>query len=292
MWPHGYNVRIIKDSTNPVGNRLTTFELTYPRFIHAETLTHREFSRNSSSSRAIPTKRLMDKIKDTPALPVWWGRNQKGMQAEKELDPEEIREAKQIWLDARDYCLEAADRLHELGLHKQIANRLIEPWMFITVLVSSTNYANWYALRDTWEDGKPPGPAQPEIAWIARAMRRLQELHKPHPMTPGQWHLPLVELEDESSELYVPPEDLATVCEDPVVGLKKIATARCARVSYLTHEGIRDFKRDLELHDHLISSGHWSPTEHVAQALDSAVQSGNFVGWKQYRKEFDNEYVQ
>lgn len=224
-------------------------------------------------------------------MPVWWGRNQKGMQAEEELDLDEIREARQIWLDARDYALDSAERLMELGLHKQIANRLIEPWMFITVLVSATNYENWFKLRDTWEPGKPPGPAQPEIAWVAAAMRALYDLNKPHRLSFGQWHLPLVELEDESSELFVPPGELAAVCTDPVVGLKKISTARCARVSYLTHDGVRDFRKDLELHDYLAESMHWSPTEHVAQALDAPARFGNFVGWKQYRKEFDNEYV-
>jgi len=291
MWPNGYNVKIIKDSINTAGNRLTTFELTYPRFVHAELLTHRDFSRSSSSSRAIPTTKLVDRIRETPAMPVWWGKNQKGMQAEKEIDPDDMREVKKVWLDTRDYCLEMAERLRDMGLHKQIANRIIEPWMFITVLVSATNYENWFHLRDTWDPGKPPGPAQPEIAWVASAMRTLYNHSKPAQLRFGQWHLPLVELEDESSELYVPPDELAAVCEDPVVGLKKVSTARCARVSYLTHDGVRDFRRDLELHDHLISSKHWSPTEHIAQALDSPTRFGNFVGWKQYRKEFDNEYV-
>src|SRR4051812_43727861 len=128
-----YQTRILRDSIAPCGRRLTTWELTYPRFVHAELMTHRMFSRNSASSRAIPTEKLMARVREDPALPVWWGRNQAGMQADGELGDEPRAAAQHLWLKARDQMLEMVERLSAVGLHKQITNRLIEPWMFITV---------------------------------------------------------------------------------------------------------------------------------------------------------------
>lgn len=278
-----YSAKIIKDSINPVGNRITTFELTYPRFVHAELMTHRLFSRNSASSRALPTAKLLDQIENNPVMPKWWGANQSGMQAKAEVAQDVILPVMQQWLAARDEAVKAAKALHELGLHKQIANRVLEPWMFITVIVTATEWDNWYYLRDSEF-------AQPEIAWVAREMRKCHEESTPVPIHPGDWHLPYVELSDRDSPLYVDVMEAEVKGEDVWETLVKIATARCARVSYLTHDGKRDYSKDIELHDKCRDNGHWSAFEHCAEAMPTSTQSGNFWGWTQYRKTFKNEH--
>lgn len=274
-----YSARILKDSIGPSNKRLTTWELTYPRFVHAELMTHRLFSRNSASSRAIPTAKLMERVREDPALPQWWGKNQSGMQANEELDGPARTEAERLWLAARDHMLAAAEQLGKIGLHKQLANRLIEPWMFITVLVSATEYSNWFHLRNH-------RMAQPEIAWVAKAMWQQYNEHQPRRVAFGTWHLPLFDEDTEG-----PLDTNAAIAR-----AQKVSTGRCARVSYLTHEGIRDPDKDIELHDRLCAGpltgepGHWSPFEHVAMALSEPTRSGNFFGWAQYRKEFEAEH--
>lgn len=285
MAEHDYGVRILKDSVNIVDDRITTWELTYPRFVHAELMTHRMFSRNAASSRAIPTAKLMERIERSPVMPKWWGKNQSGMQAREELPPDDLNRARELWLFGRDQALAIARELHKVGLHKQIANRVLEPWMFITVIVTATEFDNWFFLRDTWPEGEPPGPAQPELAWVAREMRRARAASTPTLLKPGQWHLPLVELVDASDPLYVAREEAPALMD-----VVKISAARCARVSYLTHDGARDLSADLQLHDRLSGNGHWSPFEHPAQAMEAHVRSGNFIGWRQYRKFFENEH--
>lgn len=297
-----YGVKILLDSISPAGRRLTTWELSYPRFVHAELMTHRLFSRNSASSRAIPNEKLRQRVRDTPAMPVWWGKNQAGMQAREELIdfplpdhsqnpsmyPYIVRcprsAAEQEWLRARDLMLEASERLSNLGLHKQLCNRLIEPWMHITVIVSATNFENWFYLRDHPD-------AQPEIAWVAKEMHRLYRENVPQKLPVGYWHMPLLRSEDWSDAV-----PLAGV-DGRVAVLKKVSVGRCARVSYLTHDGKRDLAEDVKLHDKLIAGMethepiHVSPFEHVAQALaDPDEPSGNFRGWGQYRKSFAHEH--
>jgi thymidylate synthase ThyX len=240
-------------------------------------MTHRLFSRNSASSRAIPVKKMLDMIKSDPVLPKWWGKNQSGMQAKEELDLETQKKAIEVWLKGRDRAVETVEELLALNVHKQIANRIVEPWMFITVIVSATEFDNWDALR-----AHPD--AQPEIGWVAQDMLRERALSTPKKLLAGSWHLPLIS-DEEYEEIYNENPD------DYEERLKKISTGRVARVSYLTHDGRRDYNEDISLHDKLSSSNHWSPFEHVAQALDEPLWIGNFVGFKQYRKEFANEHV-
>lgn len=269
-----YAVKILKDSIAPSGIRLTTWELTYPRMVHAELMTHRLFSRNSASSRAIPNEKLRKRVQEDPVLPLWWGKNQTGMQAREELTGLHLERAKEVWLKARDMMLEASEVLgsSEVGLHKQLANRLIEPWMFITVILSSTELDNWFHLRDHPD-------AQPEIAWVAREMRQQYGHATPTVLAEGEWHLPLIHDEDR------------VALAGGVGTLRKVSVGRCARVSYLTHDGHRDLEEDVRLHDRLVTSGHWSPFEHVAQALSEPTRHGNFRGWYQYRKEFPTEHA-
>ena len=279
-----YNVSIVADSVNDAGDRITTYELTYPRFVHAQFMTHRLFSRNASSSRAIPTKRLLAKIEYDPVMPLEWGQNQRGMQATEVLSEDDAIVAEDLWIAARDAALYYARQLDELGVHKQIVNRLVEPWMYITVLCTATEYDNWWHLRG--ED------AQPEIAWVASQMKELAKASTPVYMPVGAWHLPLVEQVDKNSPLYISHEEkqeLGRETGDPWI-VPKICVARCARVSYLTHDGERDLRKDLELFDRLATSGHWSPFEHAASACSTSIRWGNFFGWKQYRKYFASEH--
>lgn len=265
-----YSARVILDSIAPCGKRLVTVEATYPRMVHAELLTHKRLSRNSSSSRAIPIAKMIEQVRSDPAMLVHWGRNQKGMQAETELSGEALTQAKEAWLAGRDHAVTIAQQLADLGAHKQIANRVLEPWMWITVLISATEWDNFF-LQRCHKD------AQPEIRRAADFIYDAMARSRPRLLKAGEWHTPLI-LDDEIATL------------SPTL-LCKISAGRCARISYLTHDGRRDIQADLALADRLTaaSPGHWSPLEHVAEALASPEPSGNFIGWKQYRKCFAGE---
>lgn len=227
------------------------------------------FSRNASSSRAIPVQKMIDKVRDHPAYPIYWGRNEKGMQAHTELTPPEIRAAKLLWNRSRLFALDTARELAITGVHKQIVNRILEPFSWITVIISATQWSNFFELRCHPD-------AQPEIRHIAEMMREAINNSSPNALPVGHWHLP-----------YISPEDFRDFGK--VQDWKNISVARCARVSYLNHEGKKDIVDDVALAERLRSSGHWSPFEHVAQAIETPAPIGNFRGWKQYRKEFANE---
>ena len=272
------SANIVLDSVNPDNDiRLITSELTYPRFIHAEFMTHRMFSRNAASSRAIPIKKMVKKVLNTPAMPVSWGRNKTGMSAEEDLDIKVQRQAEAEWLSARDMAVFSANRMRDMGLHKQITNRIIEPWKNITVIVSATEYSNFFALRDHKD-------AQPEIQELAKVWKKVIDESIP---IKREWHIPYIQDDEQELSLY-----------DKV----KMGVARCARVSYLTHDGKRDIEKDMVLYDRLLTGsghGHWSPFEHVARATEltegrydfcaneikiGPIWCGNFRGWIQYRK--------
>lgn len=133
-----YHTHILADSISPNGVRLTSLEVTYPRFVHAELMTHRVFSRNSASSRAIPISKTLEKVKANPAIPIWWGKNQSGMQANEELPDEKKEAAYKEWLAARDAAVIHVEALMKIGLHKQITNRILEPWMWNTIICTAT----------------------------------------------------------------------------------------------------------------------------------------------------------
>lgn len=311
--------KIIADSVNPTGSRLTTFILEYPRFIHAEVMTHRVFSKNAASSRAIPIEKMIQQIIDNPAMPTFWGKNQSGMQAAEELDnshtfyqdmdgdilfENELTESlqvcrsvptlnttKEIWLEARDEAIKYAKRLNKLGLHKQICNRILEPWFNIRIILSGTEFENFFALR-----AHPD--AQPEFQVLAKLMLDQYNEADPKQLKVGEWHIPFgdkIEMDrlnqfydDGSGMVSMSIEELRKMREELSI---KIAIARCARVSYLNYDGKDDYFADVKLCDRLFGSipRHLSPTEHVAQALPDNGFSGNFSGFKQYRKFFTDE---
>lgn len=260
-----YHAEVLLDSVSPAGCRLTTFVLRFPRFVLSEFNTHRMFSRNASSSRAIPTARLMQQLRDDPVIPVEWGRNQSGMQAREVLDASGAAAAEAEWLQARDAALSHAERLRATGVHKQIVNRLLEPWMWASVIVSATTYENFFTLRCHPD-------AQPEIKRLADLMRAAHAASAPTPRAAGEWHLP-----------FTGPED----ADLPLDTRKQVSVARCARVSYLTHVGTRDVEADRLLHQRLLDAGHWSPFEHVAVAVADDRRHNNFQGWQAYRQQME-----
>lgn len=258
--------KILLDSTDEY-NRLTTWVLKYPRFIHSEFMTHRMLSKNAASSRAIPFTKLLKIIEENPATPEFWGANQKGMQAVVEID--DIEGAKQKWLEARDAAIDQAKKLNKAGLHKQIVNRVLEPFCHMTVICSGTDFENFFRLRAHKD-------AQPEFQVLAYKMLELYNDSCPQELNNGEWHIPFGDKM---------PEGL--IDEDR----KKIACARCARISYLTFDGKLDVRKDIELFDRLAGGvpKHLSPLEHVAQATGDDQYYGNFKGFKQFRKFFIDE---
>jgi thymidylate synthase ThyX len=254
------SAKVIADSVSPVGVRLTTLQLSYPRFVHSEVLTHRVFSRNAASSRAIPIQKMIQQVMDEPALPVFWGKNQSGMQAREELPEELQKQAELEWRLARVSAVQHAQNMVKLGVHKQIVNRLLEPWQEMHTIVTATEWTNWNNLRRHAD-------AQPEIKALADAMHVAMSESLPRPLAAGEWHLP-----------YVPSWNNLDQA-------KKCSTARCARVSYLNHDkSDPDPHKDEGLHDTLLSSGHFSPFEHQATPGSSIEFNANFKGWVSYRR--------
>jgi thymidylate synthase ThyX len=253
--------KIVADSNNTEirNKRITSFVLTYPRFIHSELMTHRMFSRNAASSRAIPISKFIEDVLTDPALPIHWGANQKGMQADIEVDETTKIKAMQIWNEARDSAVSHAKQLNDLGIHKQIANRLMEPFFHITTLVTATEYENFFKLR-------AHSAAQPEIRELAYKMQDALKESTPENKIEGEWHIPFG---DKFTAGLSIEQKL------------KVATARAARVSYKTFDGEINYDKDYSLHDQLLKEGHYSPFEHCAQA-NSGVHA-NFSQWKSYR---------
>jgi thymidylate synthase ThyX len=272
MW----QCNVIADSVNPAGVRLTTFELEYPYIIHGEFMTHRMFSRNAQSNRAIPVDRMIQAVKEDPFTPEFFPANQRGMVGGEELPPDMKRMALAAWDFASDQAVEYARILAATGLHKQMVNRLLMPFQWIRVICTATSYANFFKLRLAKD-------AEPHMQKLARLMYEAYTGQNPDRLEWGEWHLP-----------YVGPVhgNNGGLDED----WKKLSVARCARVSYLNHDKILDNAKDVALHDQLAQSGHWSPFEHVAQAADrggldvSSRHASNFhPSWIQYRKTFKGE---
>ena len=275
---------IVADSINPCGDRLTTFVLEYPRFFHADVMTHRVLSRNGSSSRAMPSMTLLKRILKNMQMPHFWGKNQPGMKARQELSNTRKWLAKIIWVISGYFACFFSFLLNKIGLHKQHANRITEPYATMRLVVSATDWKNFFMLRNHKD-------AQPEFEILAGLMEKLYNESIPKELKAGQWHIPFGDNIDDKRlwDLVIPENfDCST---DTMISLMteakiKIAVARCARVSYYDFHGKDDYKNDFRLYSDLVESNpkHLSPTEHVAMALDKSERVGNFKGWKQARK--------
>lgn len=265
--------KVLQDSISPSGARLTTLEVKIPRCLQAELNTHRVLSKNSASSRAIPGNKMISMVGNTPYVPSF-GAAGSGMQDHGDLPQHLTGEAQVIWYRVMAQMQKAAEELLDLGVHKQYGNRLLEPFMWQTILVTGTDWANFLNLRchkDTHKDFQA----------TARAIGEVLRDSEPEVLDVGDWHTPLIR-EDELDLL-----DLET--------RKKVSVARCARVSYLTHDGRRDVSADLRLYERLLKGSHMSPFEHVARPENElegelGTTRGNFFGWVQYRQEIPYEW--
>lgn len=297
------SAKVVADSrASRSGVRLTTLLLRYPRVVHSELMTHRVFSRNASSSRAIPVERLIQQVLDDPFVPLHWGKNQPGMQAHEQTSapvivfddaPRFTREG--AWLAARDEAVRYARAFANAGYHKQLVNRLLEPFAHITVLVTATEWDNWFALRNHPD-------AEPHIQLLAQAMLQAMDQSVPKERATLDWHLPFAddEVTNEEAKRYLRDQLLRRFSRKELTKiLLKVSAARCARTSYDRHDGSKaQIGEDIALHDRLVVSkpAHASPVEHQAhpdsftsvgpQSLkrwSNPRLHGNFVGWCQYR---------
>ena len=248
----GIRVRLVAASTNLVtGQDIFTIEARYPRFIHGELMTHRVFSRNASSSRAIPVRKMNANILDHPAWPHEWSKNKPGMQATEEISDDALEEADEIWQTMMELSVQASQGLADLKVHKQHANRLTEPFQFIDTIITATEWGNFFDLR-------LDASAQPEFQELASLIKLVVDGYEPDKKMRNEWHLP-----------YILPAEFSQFRKDH---LALISAGRCARVSYKNHDGTTaDPKKDLELARMLKESQHMSPFEHQAIALGIGI---------------------
>lgn len=308
---NGISAKIILDSVSAVtGSRLTTMEITYPRFILAEFNTHRMFSRNSASSRAIPFVKMQGNL---TAVPVRFGQANKGMQDKGEnfdakivieewnyvLDKkvEKMYSQTEIWNNSLEDAKRWSQAFYNAGYHKQVYNRLTEPFQMMKTVVSATEWSNFFWLRDD-------EAADPSIAELARCMKQAYEQSEPQVLQAGQWHLPYVETQTATNgeKIYIIefPEDAG----DPVcVSLEdaiKVSCARACAVSFRKTD--YDLNKSKEVFERLVGDErkHSSAMEHAACAMSSDVSfetegvtslhktlgwmSGNLSGFIQYRQ--------
>lgn len=265
---------------------ITTFELEYPRFIHSEFMTHRQFSRNAASSRAIPVKTQLELIADDKlAKPCSWGKNKSGMQSEEELPLEKQEEANKLWCLARDQSTGIVEEMIKLNLHKQVTNRILEPFVHIKVVLTATEYDNWYELRNHKD-------AQPEIQELARAMLAASSEFKEKNLKQGEWHVP-----------YYNDGAWNSSCTETLEQALAISASCCAQVSYRKLDD--SIEKAEIIKKRLVESKPWhaSPFEHQATPIvlnnteDWKITKGithqdkkgnywsaNFKSWIQYRQ--------
>jgi hypothetical protein len=297
------SAKIIADSIS-AGIRITTYELEYPRFIHAEFMTHRLFSRNAASSRAIPVKKQIELIKENPAMPIHWGKNQPGMSADEECneyvpvpypwvddngDPHWVVDGfgrEEAWLEARDRAVEVAEGFVRAGYHKQIVNRILEPYAHIKVVLTSTEFDNFWWLRNHPD-------AQPEIHELAKQMLKALGESEPVLLKQGDWHVPYYK------DGFLKYDYESDYRERDLREAIAISASCCAQVSYRRLDDSPE--KAMNIYQRLVESKpvHASPFEHQATPMphepewpngsthatrDGDLWSGNFRGWIQNRQ--------
>lgn len=281
--------KVIADSIYN-GKRLTTFEVEYPRFILAEVNTHRMLSKNSSSSRAIPVKALLDTIRNNPATPLYWASNKSGMVAGDKLNAQDGAKALAVWLDAADEMVDHSEKLQEIGVHKQWANRITEPFQVMKTVISGTEWENLFYLRNHPD-------AQPEFKALAEAMFNALKKSKPTSLSFGDWHVPY----------YGEGVVRSFENEEVIKNALKISASCCAQVSYRKTDDTLE-KAEFVFEKLNVGSDtdpcHASPLEHQATPLldngfrhpdlwpegvtayhkELGYMSGNLAGFIQYRQ--------
>lgn len=338
------NAQIVADSVNPQGDRIITFLLTYPRFIHGELMTHRMFSRNSASSRAIPFEKMLKMVQEDPFIPIAWQKDHKGMQGTEYItDLHHSEVCREDWLAARDAAVHSAIRLNsgfrtserdkttadmaeedwEDRVSKQLCNRLLEPFMWHTTLVTATEWDNFFELRcpqyyyepenkyfksrkdysNYWFENFGSGiegaiEVDPTIWWLeqskssaeihiqtlAEAMWNAMNESIPNQLEAGEWHIPFGDnidfMEAFSAGRYIAEitSDFSWGQEQTILNSVKVATARCARLSYMTFDGEINYEKDIKLHNKLLESRHGSPFEHCARAMNEEEYNRFFKG--------------
>ena len=279
------SAKIITDSISQTGVRITTFEVAMPKFLAAEFNTHRVFSRNASSSRAIPFATMLEQVKTNPFIPIKFQKDHKGMQGTEYFEGKEHEDCVRDWLAARDAAVKAATGF-AYQVTKQLRNRLLEPFLWHKAIVTSTDYENFFALRIH-------GDAEIHIADLAKKMWLAREESIPTLLNIGEWHLPYIELfdrpdgksgiaygifEEGGAEKYLSLEDA-----------KKVSVSLCAQVSYRKSDF--SLEKALRIYKSLIEStpAHASPIEQQATPHeDPNHHSGNFTGWIQNRQLIKN----
>lgn len=282
----GITAKIIAYSRAPNGQLIVTFELEYQRFIHGELMTHRLFSRNAASSRAIPVATIIDQVRENMASPIHWGQNQPGMQAKAQLEGDALYLVQNAWVQAGQYAAAQAEFMSVAGAHKQIANRILEPFQWMKTVVTATCFENWFWLRDH-ED------AQPEIRELARVMLELLDNTNPVDLTPDDWHMP-----------YFGDGYWLLDCGIPLADALAISSSCCAQVSFRKLDDT--LEKAKTIYARLVESEpvHASPFEHQAKPMKRGADfrnkgithkdkagnfwSGNFVGWIQHRQLIPN----
>lgn len=320
------SAKIIADSISPAGKRITTYELEYQRFIHSELMTHRAFSRNAASSRAIPIRDMLKMVWNNPATPVHWGKYQTGMTAKEELHGWRRLLGQKLWNISGKVACGFAWLMWKTGLAKQVVNRIVEPWSHIKVVVTATEYDNFFYLRNHPD-------AQPEIQHLAALMLDEYNNSIPQKLNYGDWHLPYFDwdydgvnstnprvffgwyYEPENKRFYYVKDYGVCLPEDidekgnminkcgwhkdyiSLEDAKKVSSSLCAQTSYRKADESVD--KAIKVYDRLVTSKpvHASPFEHQARPLENPEEkSGNFVGWFQHRQEIaDNvckKYIQ
>lgn len=277
-------VRVEADSVrrNHPDLRIASLVVKFPRYILAEVNTHRVFSRSFSSSRAIPTKRMIANIRRDPAMPIHWGENRPGMQATVELDGWRYEAARLLWLAGMWIMTTLALIGLRLGMHKQVVNRMVEPWAHVTGIITSTEWDNFFKLRNHPD-------ADPTFRLLASRMYAALEKSTPRILDHGDWHMPFILAEDITERRKVFYDrglrDRA-LHSAATLDLLVVSAARCARVSYANFDGKRStFEEDVALCEKLAGAEprHASPFEHQATPMEGVDFCLNFRGWAQQR---------
>ena len=312
--PTNISAKVVADSVAKNGKRITTFELEYNRFIHSEMMTHGALVKNSSSSRAIPIGKMIEQIKLNPSTPIYWGKTQSGMQAKEELTYSELKRVKELWEVAKDNAVTRATQMSLNECHKQIANRITEPFQMIKVVCTATDFDNFFNLRIHPD-------AQPEILMLAYLMYKAMQQSTPMLLNQGEWHLPYVERERNNGtlEYFIYEENEIGYFGKKYIPLEqaiKISSSCTAQTSYRKND--TSVEKADKIHDMLIKADvlHASPFAHLATPIEfdltnhvltnlpfepetweqgithvmknGTLCSGNLQGWIQYRQLIPN----